>query len=110
MWLLFLDDIRNPDYCITDPEVMENTVIARSSHEAIELIGEMGMPAHIFFDHDLGGDDTAMNLVHWMIEKDIDEDILKPGFTFSIHSSNPVGADNISGALKHRIRFKALYS
>lgn len=108
MWFLFLDDLRNPDYCIVDPEVMEHTVVARSSSEAIELIEQLGMPGHIFFDHDLGGDDTAMRLVHWLVERDIDENILKPGFTFSVHSSNPVGANNIAGTLKHRIRFKNL--
>ena len=107
MWLLFLDDIRNPEYVTSCKETIEQMSIARSSEEAIRLIEEKGMPLHIYFDHDLGGDDTAMRLVNWMIEKDLDEDILNPELSFSVHSSNPVGAANIEGTLIHRLRFKA---
>ncbi len=87
-WTLFVDDERfpvNPDH-----------VIARSSRQAIDLIMQRGMPIHICFDHDLAGDDTSMILVNWLIEAALDGVITFPqGFTFSVHSQNPVGVQNI---------------
>jgi len=52
-------------------------------------------------DHDLGGDDTAMRVVNWMIEKDMD----KPGwipepFNWDVHSANPVGKENLNSKLR----------
>lgn len=87
---LFIDDERDP------PNDGGKWTIVRSSIEAIEYVLNQGCPAFISFDHDLGGEDTSMVFVHWLIEKDMDQ----PGFipaelTFTVHSQNPIGARNI---------------
>lgn len=89
---LFLDDERYPPADFSyDP-----IVIVRSSEAAIEHIDEFGMPTFISFDHDLGGDDTAMVFINEMIERILDGDwILPEEFGYDIHSQNPIGAQNI---------------
>lgn len=89
---LFIDDERYP--------VDGLCTIVRSSKDAIERMIAFGCPSFISFDHDLGGDDTSMKIVHWMIEKDLD----RPGwipddFSFYVHSQNPIGKKNIEGLL-----------
>jgi hypothetical protein len=95
-WKLFIDDERFP--------VGDGWIIARSSDEAISLCKEYGFPNYISFDHDLGGDDTSMKFIHWLIETSMDY----PNFSFprkySIHSANPVGVKNIDGLLQSYIR------
>lgn len=83
---LFIDDLRD------SPDV--EWVVARSSSEAISLLKERGCPARISFDHDLGGDDTAMVVAKWLIDTDLDCSgrFLPDKFDFSVHSANPVGA------------------
>ena len=98
---LFIDDERMP------PGNEEEWWICRSSCEAMQQVLQHGVPEFISFDHDLGGDDTAMEFVKWLIEQDLD----RPGFipttfSFDIHSQNPIGASNLrhilSSYLKHR--------
>jgi hypothetical protein len=89
---LFLDDERIP---VDDGR---NWVIARSSSEALEIIHSRGWPEHISFDHDLGGEDTAMVFVRWLVGKCLDEGISLP-FTWFVHSQNPIGRENIEGIL-----------
>lgn len=88
-YTLFLDDERMP------PSRGANWIIARSSHEAIHVVKKLGIPDFISFDHDLGHDDTAMVFVKWLIEYDLDNNLIKPEFAFTVHSANPVGAENI---------------
>ncbi|KUY59449.1 hypothetical protein WS45_08340 [Burkholderia sp. RF2-non_BP3] len=81
---LFLDDLRaapGPGW-----------TVVRSSAEAI--------------DHDLGGDDTAMVVVRWLIERDLDQggQFIPPEFRFQVHSANPVGRENIAGLLGGYLR------
>jgi len=96
---IFIDDIRP---C---PDRFDD--VARSSDKAIVMMEQDGCPRFISFDHDLGGDDTAMRVVNWMIEKDMDEPgwIPEP-FNWDVHSANPVGKENINSKLlcymKHR--------
>jgi len=90
---LYIDDIRNPkgnfDY------------IARNSEEAIEFMIRNGCPVFISWDHDLGGDDTSLRVVKWMIEMDLDmeKEFIPENFKFFVHSANPVGKANIEGYL-----------
>lgn len=87
-WKLFLDDERIP--------VDDSFVIARSSTEATNLIIERGMPVHIAFDHDLVDEDTSIKFIWLFIDMVLDERIsIPPDFTFSIHSQNPIGSENI---------------
>jgi len=93
---MYIDDIRDPkgdfDY------------IARTSTDAIEMMS-IGCPTFCSFDHDLGGDDTAMRVVKFMVEADLDNPGWIPdNFTFFVHSANPVGAANITGYLNAYLR------
>ena len=90
---LYIDDIRTP--------VTSFDKITRSSEETIEYLVRNGCPNYISFDHDLGGDDTAMTIVKFIVETDIDTDynFIPYDFAFNVHSANPVGAANIRGYL-----------
>lgn len=97
---LYIDDIRNPK----DPE---NWVILRTSKEAIDYVKNNNF-SFISFDHDLGGDDTAMIFVKWLIEYDMihDGQIIPQNFTWNVHSANPVGSKNINGLLRSYMSFR----
>lgn len=101
---LYLDDIRTPK---TD----KPWVILRSSQEAIDYVKEHGMFNEASFDHDLGGEDTTMVFLAWLIEYDLDNDgkIIPDDFSWNIHSANNVGRDNIQGILDSYIKFKRKY-
>lgn len=88
MYKLFLDDLRDPPG--------DDFVVARTSCEAIDIVSRRGMPGLISFDHDLGGDDTAIVFINAIIEKVLDRELIFPnGFSYRIHSANPVGSENI---------------
>ncbi len=93
---MYIDDLRTPKH----PENFD--WIARSSEIAIVLMERYGCPQFISFDHDLGGEDTAMVVVKWMIEMDLDMsgDFIPCDFDWNVHSANPVGAANLNGYLK----------
>lgn len=118
-WNLFIDDIRNTDYVDDGREY----VLARSVKEAKALIESRGFPSHIAFDHDLGWDElvplpgsciiaapnviapSGYDLARWLVECSLDGIRLFPeNFTWSVHSSNPVGRDNINGLLSGYLR------
>lgn len=87
---MFLDDERMP--------IGEGWEIVRSFDEAVALMAERGCPQHISFDHDLGEDSkTGYDLAKWMVNQDLDAEskFIPSGFTFYVHSQNPVGATNI---------------
>jgi len=86
---LFIDDERYP--------VGDNFVTVRSSLEAIEFVKKNGVPTFISFDHDLGGEDTSMVFINWLIEHMLDNKC--KAFDFYVHSQNPIGKKNIEGKL-----------
>lgn len=86
-YTLFIDDERFP----VDP----TNIVVRSSSEAIQVVTVRGCPAHICFDHDLGGDDTSMRFCRWFADYAIDNKVDLSEFSWSVHSQNPVGAANI---------------
>jgi len=95
---LYLDDIRNPK--------SDGWVIARSFDEFVMIIEEMGAPAEISFDHDLGWDDenkceakNGYDCAKWLVEHNI---MLE---NFNVHSANPVGRDNIISLLNNYKEF-----
>ena len=94
---LFIDDERDPP-----PSFYRDcfVIVARSSKQAIREITEYGMPQAISFDHDLGGNDTAMVVVDWIIENILDSKITLPkGFEFKVHSANVIGGQNIESKM-----------
>ena len=103
MWALFLDDERMPPSNFNG-----ELVVARSLQEAIDLIVKNGCPYYISFDHDLGGDLTGMQLVKWIIEKDLDENggFIPKNFSFFVHSANPVGGKNIQTLLSSYLEWR----
>lgn len=96
---LFIDDERFP------PTGKEHEyVIVRTPAEAMKVMSDRGCPSFISFDHDLGEEMTAMQIVHWMVEIDMDyrqlgELFIPESFDYDIHSQNPIGAGNIRGLL-----------
>ncbi len=103
---LFIDDEREP------PDDGWEWLIARSSREAIMTLYNLGAPEYISFDHDLGGDDTSIKFIDWLIELTLDLlDLgIDPGslsfpIRYEIHSQNPVGAANIDAKMKHFIHY-----
>ena len=85
---LWIDDCR--------PSPNNDWIIAKNSEQAISIIKYSGLPNTIALDHDLGGDDTAMIVVHFIINSWLDKELSIPNnFRYSIHSQNPVGAKNI---------------
>ena len=98
---LFIDDERMPPGDATDWHIV------RTSQEAIAFVQNHGVPALISFDHDLGGEDTAMNFVRWLIDLDLDINGSIPAdFSFEIHSQNPVGALNIRTLLESYLAWR----
>ena len=97
---LFIDDLREP--------VNPAWTIARSSADAIACLLEHGCPDEISFDHDLGGDDTAMAVAKRLIDLDLDSGgaFIPRAFRFSVHSANPVGAANLRALLDRCLRLR----
>lgn len=104
---LFIDDERFP----SDKD-LEQFVIARSSAECITMMELYGCPEFISFDHDLGGKDTSIIVINWMIARDLDQIsdgsfFIPENFSFTVHSQNPVGAKNIEQLLNRYLRFRS---
>lgn len=97
---VYIDDIRNPK--------ASDFAVVRSSSEAINYFVKNGCPSYISFDHDLGGEDTSMKIVHWLIERDLNENgkFIPSDFDFHVHSANPVGVKNIEGLLNSYLKHK----
>lgn len=91
---MFIDDLR-------EPPLEHSWVIARNSADAWGYMQRYGCPSVISFDHDLGGDDTAMLVVKRMVALDLDTGgaFIPADFVFKVHSANPIGARNIEGYL-----------
>ena len=76
---LFIDDLRDP--------VTNDWKVARSSAEAKDIVVEFGIPNEIAFGHDLGGDDTSIVFINWLINKMLDEDLKLPeGFEIGVEN------------------------
>lgn len=99
LYKLFIDDERFPPISWCD----QQAVIARSSQEAIECVSNLGMPQFISFDHDLGGDDTAIKFVKWLENSCVENKLLFPkDFEFYVHSQNHINIQYYMEALvKH---------
>ncbi|WP_411839668.1 cyclic-phosphate processing receiver domain-containing protein [Paracoccus sp. ME4] len=94
-WKLFLDDLRFP--AVED----DQTVICRTSVEALVEIERRGCPVEMMLDHDLGeGDDVSKIFYNGFEDMLLDGKITLPeDFTFSVHSMNSVGGPYLAGKL-----------
>jgi len=112
---LFLDDERMPGDVtwVRIPNVRWN--IVRSYDEAVLWVLENGFPNAISFDHDLGinhyageynDGKTGYNFAKWLVEFDMDTQSMPDDFSFTVHSMNPTGAENIRKLLNNYIRVK----
>lgn len=101
---LFIDDERHPP---SKSPIGNKWVVVRTMHEAIDYINAAGFPAFISFDHDLGPDQpTGYDFAKWIVERDLEDDLLPENFKFEVHSQNPVGAENIKRLLINYLKFK----
>jgi hypothetical protein len=93
MWKLFLDDERYP--------IDGSWIIARTFDDACWFITHYGLPTFISFDHDLGSIKTGMDFAKWFSNHVLDHRVTLPtGFSFYVHSQNPVGAENIKSYMQ----------
>lgn len=82
-------------------------IYARNSKDALTILQAFEVD-ELWLDHDLGGDDTAMPVVDYIVQHHMP---FKCGIW--VHSMNPVGADNIMRGLRghypqaHRVRVPA---
>ena len=120
MRYLFLDDERMPKdvYWILIGGVGHwgaDWQIVRSLEEAKDWVLKNGFPEVISFDHDLGMehyegnyDDgkTGYDFAKWLVEFDMDTKTMPENFTYTIHSKNPIGSENIDNLLKNYLRIK----
>lgn len=119
-WKLFLDDIRElksleekaweKNLKETDPH---GWVVCRNLDEVQKEIKERGcFPCFISFDHDLGLDENGehledgYDLAKYLVDKDIDEEVLPENFDFQVHSDNPPGKIQIESLLNNYLKFK----
>ena len=95
--ILFIDDERNyPSAGRLD------VITARTSAEALEYIRksiETGEHySEIWFDHDLGGDDTSIPVLDFLSEMAFNENPYRANMV--VHTANPVGRDTIQRGLE----------
>lgn len=95
---LFIDDERFP--------IKDDWMIARTSEEAVQTVLDKGFPSEISFDHDLGGDDTAIWFILWLYNEVPAGNVKIPSyFKYSIHSQNPIGVANIKSKMDQLLKF-----
>ena len=97
--ILLIDDLRN----FRDPSITAQTTIARTSAQALTFLEESNDWDEIWFDHDLGEltdgrVDSTMVIVDYLCEKAFNDEPVNAGIIY-IHTSNPVGAQNIATSL-----------
>lgn len=93
-YILFLDDVRDVPQWILDDEREHH--VARSGHMFFMFLKEYGSPEHIAFDHDLGFGPDGYDVAKFF-GRGVQNGTytLSENFSFSVHSANPVGAENI---------------
>jgi hypothetical protein len=103
-YILFLDDVRAvPDWIKNDPLGYK---VCRSAYDFVHCLKDHGCPQHIAFDHDLGleslgtGYDMAKEFGNEILSGEF---LLPAKFSYSVHSANPVGAENIRTYMQNLI-------
>lgn len=111
MYVLWLDDYRVPhgDFLNVAQDLSAELVIVKNYDEFVRTIQARGCPTLISFDHDLADEHyagdfsrekTGMDCARWFGEWLLDDPTHLPNnFGFTVHSMNPVGAENIRSYL-----------
>ena len=97
---LFLDDEREP------PMDGHKWVLVRSFDQAKRYVESHGMPPYASFDHDLGDGQTGYDFIKWLVEHDMEKNVIKENFDYYVHSQNPIGVANIRGYLSNYLEVK----
>lgn len=107
MTILWLDDIRNPLSGLWGDYILKSLnwtwfpkgtrIVWTRTFEGFKDVVESKFPDIIFFDHDLGHEETGKDCANWLIEYCMDNNKKLPR-CFS-QSSNPVGKENIMSIL-----------
>ena len=115
---LFLDDERMPkDVNWIRIDKSADWQIVRSYDQAVAWVLENGFPDVISFDHDLGhahyGHDysdgkTGYDFAKWLVEHDRNTNTMPDTFEFTVHSMNPIGAENIRRYIFNYIVFRKM--
>lgn len=100
--ILVIDDLR------TFPD-LGDVVYARTSAEACKLLFAVRAWDQVWWDHDLGGDDHTMKCVD-MLERYYNSDRQTDIGLCVIHTSNPVGGDNLMRVLKRMYPCQRVYA
>lgn len=105
MYNLFIDDIRDAEKYYPN----QGFIVVRSYDEAVQYVNTHGLPKFVSFDHDLGDvenehEKTGFTFAKFLIDYMMDNDINKP-FEYCVHSSNPVGSENIKYYLENGFGF-----
>lgn len=87
---LYLDDRREP----TDGY----DVLARTAARAIHHL-KSGEVTHLSLDHDLGGEETGMEVLDW-IQREMTEGGFVPPEVMVAHSGNPAGRAALNRAIE----------
>lgn len=96
MKYLLIDDLR----VFKEDRKPDDFDIARNPEDAIELLQETYYDV-VYWDHDLGGDRTALEVSDWLLKSAIEKDRIDIGLCI-IHTSNPAGAVHLTNTLTSR--------
>lgn len=105
-YALFLDDERHPSL---PPPGGGEWVVCRSFSQAVMRLHFLGAPEYVSFDHDLTHrGPTGYDFAKLLVETDIEDGggFLPAGFSFGVHSANPIGRGNIEGLLSGYLSFR----
>jgi hypothetical protein len=92
---LFIDDERQPTDVTWVTIPTGRWVIARSFWDVKRIITDLGIPEVVSFDHDLADAKTGLDCARYIYEYCLYND-LEPPKSYTVHSMNPVGAENIT--------------
>jgi hypothetical protein len=93
---MYLDDVR--------PMPADFDVHCTDYKSAVQYIQQFGLPIFISYDHDLGTEESGFTLAKFIVNYCIDNNKKVPKYT--VHSANPVGAENIRSYMDNFARFQ----
>lgn len=96
MTTVVIDDLRN---LLPEHVPSSGLVVARTSQAALTVLASLSEVDTIYFDHDLGGDDTTRPVVAYLEERAFFGNPL-PVRSCVVHTSNISGGDWIMAGLR----------